>query len=51
MIDMLFDTAPGASTALPAEAVHRFAQLYTAHMTEEETHIAPMAKRLFSDAQ
>ena len=43
--------AAGTSAELSANAVHRFSGLYGSHMKEEETHIAPMAKRLFSDAQ
>jgi pyridoxamine 5'-phosphate oxidase len=43
--------ATGASAHLSAEDVKRFAEMYTAHMEVEETHIAPMAKRIFSDEQ
>ena len=38
-------------TALWPEAVHRFVEAYTAHMSKEEAHIAPMAKRLFDAGQ
>ena len=41
----------GASAGLSADDVERFAALYGAHMEKEETVIAPMAKRLFSDDQ
>lgn len=41
----------GSSVALDPVAVHEFADLYTAHMEREESNIAPMAKRLFSDEQ
>jgi pyridoxamine 5'-phosphate oxidase len=41
----------GASALLSAEEVNRFAALYQAHMQKEETHIAPMALRLFSGDQ
>jgi len=37
--------------ALDAADAEQFAALYTAHMEKEEGNIAPMAKRLFSDAQ
>lgn len=43
--------ASGASTGLSSEDVNRFADLYTAHMDKEEMRIAPMAKRLFNNAQ
>jgi pyridoxamine 5'-phosphate oxidase len=43
--------ASGAAATLSAPAVQRFAERYTHHMEREETHIAPMAKRLFSAAQ
>jgi pyridoxamine 5'-phosphate oxidase len=43
--------ASGASASLSASDAQRFAALYTAHMEKEETHIAPMAKRLFSTEQ
>lgn len=47
----LQEIAEGASAALAADDVNRFATIYAAHMEKEETHIAPMAKRLFSPAQ
>jgi pyridoxamine 5'-phosphate oxidase len=47
----LTSIAEGSSTALSADDVSRFTALYTAHMEKEESHIAPMAKRLFDDAQ
>ncbi len=41
-----------ASAALLREAdVRRFVDMYTGHMEREESHIAPMAKRLFSAGQ
>lgn len=43
--------AIGTDTALSTEAVQQFVADYTAHMEQEEQHIAPMAKRLFSAAQ
>lgn len=43
--------AAGAAAELSADDVARFVQSYTAHMETEETHVAPMAKRLFSPAQ
>ncbi|MGV7207773.1 pyridoxamine 5'-phosphate oxidase [Oxalobacteraceae bacterium A2-2] len=43
--------ANGGSTALSAQDVQRYADAYAAHMVIEETHIAPMAKRLFSPEQ
>ncbi|MET0268042.1 MAG: pyridoxamine 5'-phosphate oxidase [Duganella sp.] len=43
--------ASGASAALAASDVQRFVDAYTAHMAKEESHIAPMAKRLFSPEQ
>ncbi|MFS2135413.1 pyridoxamine 5'-phosphate oxidase [Duganella sp. Dugasp56] len=43
--------ANGQSTALSAQDVQRFCDAYAAHMTKEETHVAPMAKRLFSPEQ
>jgi hemerythrin-like domain-containing protein len=41
----------GTSAVLSADDVDRFASLYQAHMEKEETHIAPMAQRLFSSEQ
>jgi pyridoxamine 5'-phosphate oxidase len=43
--------AVGTSSALSPEDVNRFSEMYLAHMEKEEAHIAPMAKRIFSDAQ
>jgi pyridoxamine 5'-phosphate oxidase len=43
--------ASGISTELSESDVARFADMYGAHMEKEETHIAPMAKRLFSAEQ
>jgi len=40
--------ACGAAAQLSAADVQHFAAMYTAHMETEESHIAPMAKRLFS---
>jgi pyridoxamine 5'-phosphate oxidase len=41
----------GTSSALSMEQVHAFAASYEAHMAKEESHLAPMAKRLFDAAQ
>ncbi len=41
----------GRSVALDKNDAEQFAALYAAHMEKEEGNIAPMAKRLFSDAQ
>lgn len=43
--------AAGNGAALSREDVVLFAEIYAEHMEKEETVIAPMAKRLFSDAQ
>ena len=43
--------ANGQSTALSAPEVQRYCDAYSAHMVKEETHVAPMAKRLFSPEQ
>jgi pyridoxamine 5'-phosphate oxidase len=43
--------AEGSSAALSTSDVTRFCCTYAAHMVVEETHIAPMAKRLFSEEQ
>ena len=43
--------AAGASATLADDEVRQFCSMYTQHMMTEESHIAPMAKRLFSDAQ
>jgi hemerythrin-like domain-containing protein len=47
----LQEIAAGTSSYLSVEDVNRFSQMYTAHMEKEETHIAPMAKRIFSSEQ
>lgn len=47
----LSDIAAGTSAQLSDDNVRRFAELYAAHMEKEETHIAPMAKRIFSAQQ
>ncbi|MFZ6675672.1 hemerythrin domain-containing protein [Undibacterium sp. Xuan67W] len=41
----------GHSTQLSALDVRHFSDMYLHHMELEETHIAPMAKRILSDAQ
>jgi pyridoxamine 5'-phosphate oxidase len=43
--------ASGSSSALDAALAVQFAGRYRDHMVTEETHIAPMAARLFSPAQ
>ena len=43
--------ADGSAALLRKSDVRRFADTYGAHMEREEGHIAPMAKRLFSEAQ
>ncbi len=43
--------AGGGAALLSANLVRQFVDNYTAHMEREETHIAPMAKRLFSAQQ
>jgi pyridoxamine 5'-phosphate oxidase len=43
--------ANGTSTTLSASDVARFCDTYAAHMVQEETHIATMAKRLFTPEQ
>lgn len=43
--------ADGSAAALRESDVRRFADSYAAHMEREEGHIAPMAKRLFSELQ
>lgn len=43
--------ADGSATLLRESDVRRFADTYSAHMEREESHIAPMAKRLFSAEQ
>jgi pyridoxamine 5'-phosphate oxidase len=49
--EQLKEIVAGTSSALSAEDVNHFSETYLAHMEKEETHIAPMAKRIFSDAQ
>ncbi len=49
--EQLVAIANGSGTALSAAEVRRFSERYASHMEREESHIAPMAKRLFSDAQ
>lgn len=41
----------GASAHLSAQDVAQFKVMYTDHMHTEESQIAPMAKRIFSEAQ
>lgn len=43
--------AEASSAALLASAIQDFAALYATHMEIEETQIAPMAQRLFSEQQ
>lgn len=47
----LQEVGRGGAADLSAGAVQEFCDAYAAHMVLEETHIAPMAKRLFSPAQ
>ena len=49
--EQLAAIAAGSASSLDADAAARFEQRYREHMQTEETHIAPMAKRLFSAAQ
>ncbi|MFB9245290.1 pyridoxamine 5'-phosphate oxidase [Massilia antarctica] len=49
--EQLSAIADGSAAVLRAHDVQRFAETYRAHMEREESHIAPMAKRLFSAAQ
>lgn len=49
--EQLAAVAAGTSAQLSASAVRDFIDSYSRHMLVEETHIAPMAKRLFSAAQ
>lgn len=49
--EQLKGIADGSAAQLRESEVRRFTDMYTAHMEREETHIAPMAKRLFSAAQ
>lgn len=43
--------ADGSASLLRESDVRRFADTYAAHMEREEGHIAPMAKRIFSEQQ
>jgi pyridoxamine 5'-phosphate oxidase len=43
--------ATGTDRALSEAAIQQFVDAYAAHMETEEQQIAPMAKRLFSEAQ
>lgn len=43
--------AGGSQAVLSETEVSAFCASYTAHMVQEETHIAPMAKRIFSPPQ
>jgi pyridoxamine 5'-phosphate oxidase len=47
----LKEIAAGTSSPLSVENVNFFCETYITHMEKEETHIAPMAKRIFSSAQ
>jgi pyridoxamine 5'-phosphate oxidase len=47
----LKEIASGRSAELDAQNVKLFSEMYSAHMEKEETHIAPMALRLFSAEQ
>ena len=49
--EQLCAIADGSAALLRENDVRRFADTYSAHMEREESHIAPMAKRLFSAAQ
>jgi pyridoxamine 5'-phosphate oxidase len=49
--EQLSAVADGSAVLLSATAVQRFAQRYLSHMEREETMVAPMALRLFSQAQ
>lgn len=49
--EQLTGVAAGSADALDGAAAGRFAQRYRDHMATEEAHIAPMAKRLFNEAQ
>jgi pyridoxamine 5'-phosphate oxidase len=49
--EQLSAIAAGTASTLDAVTASAFAERYQAHMTLEETHIAPMAKRLFSAQQ
>jgi hemerythrin-like domain-containing protein len=41
----------GAAPQLAPDIVEQFSAIYTEHMNKEESHVAPMAKRLFDAAQ
>jgi len=43
--------AAGKSATLDSADASAFGELYLGHMDKEESHIAPMAKRIFSTAQ
>lgn len=47
----LAELEAGRGAELSSADVALFSSLYSAHMEKEETWIAPMAKRIFSDAQ
>ncbi|MFL6707916.1 MAG: pyridoxamine 5'-phosphate oxidase [Massilia sp.] len=49
--EQLAPIAAGSAATLDTELAERFAQRYRDHMQTEETHIATMARRLFSAAQ
>jgi pyridoxamine 5'-phosphate oxidase len=49
--EQLAAIAAGNAATLDADLAATFAARYSEHMVLEETHIAPMAKRLFSPAQ
>jgi pyridoxamine 5'-phosphate oxidase len=49
--EQLKKIAAGTASSLSAEDVNHFSEAYLSHMEKEEAHIAPMAKRIFSDAQ
>ena len=49
--EQLSAIADGSAAVLWGHDVRRFAVTYRSHMEREESHIAPMAKRLFSAAQ
>ncbi len=47
----LEEIAAGNSDELSEHDVHNYAELYANHMVKEETYLAPMAMRLFSEQQ
>jgi pyridoxamine 5'-phosphate oxidase len=49
--EQLKGIADGSATQLREPDVRRFVDRYTSHMEREEGHIAPMARRLFSEGQ